>query len=420
MSEVHVEPEGFADRVAREAQEEAQAVLADLERLKFRADQVARVLKALELPLPTLWEVRWRDPVFLGAQETPEPAELPAPTPGTSEPVEGPQEPVLPPPPPAPAGPPAEEETVVPPEPAVRGAEVPEHLRKMPAARTGGPLKVRVATAEDQLRILNVCEDGRDTFITVELREHLPGMNQDRIGAHVKALADAGLIQATGQNRRPPGVMIGKAAREYRPLRKRVLEPTATHVREAKRQMEADAEAVCAPEDLAKVRDHVTHRKDEFTPKQVSQKTMVKEKVVRAAFQLLISRGSLVFTRMTDTNDPEDVYRFVKPTDPGDAARADAGRREQERDQNGRGTSHGSMPVPGTGPRLRASGPNAQAVNELLDELYDAGHVPTREGGHFIIKSGHTRLLFGSTPGTHRAVLDARTRLRNVGILPKP
>lgn len=44
--------EGFADRIAREAQEESEKVLRDLAQVKFRADQIVRVLKALDLPVP--------------------------------------------------------------------------------------------------------------------------------------------------------------------------------------------------------------------------------------------------------------------------------------------------------------------------------------------------------------------------------
>lgn len=46
------EPEGFAERINREARTEAAAVVADLSRVRFRADQVARVLRALRLPVP--------------------------------------------------------------------------------------------------------------------------------------------------------------------------------------------------------------------------------------------------------------------------------------------------------------------------------------------------------------------------------
>lgn len=49
--------EGIADRFVREAEEEAGRVVADLARLRFRADQVMRVLRALNLPVPP--EVRW-------------------------------------------------------------------------------------------------------------------------------------------------------------------------------------------------------------------------------------------------------------------------------------------------------------------------------------------------------------------------
>lgn len=47
-----VSPGGFVERIQDEANAEAQAVLADLERLRFRADQVLHVLRALHLPIP--------------------------------------------------------------------------------------------------------------------------------------------------------------------------------------------------------------------------------------------------------------------------------------------------------------------------------------------------------------------------------
>lgn len=443
-----VQPETFTQRAQRLAEEESATVLADLVNLQARARQVGRVLRALDLPVPEPVSALWEENVFgkafpanvrLEAAEAPV---TPDPTPDPPEPVEAPQkpqeapeQPAVPPPPPAPPGPPAEEETLVPPEPELEEVtgiarddeqdhageghgvleeeepldEMPERLQGMPAAKKGGPLTQRIRLAEDQLRVLTLCEDGRRTFVLQELLPQLPTMNQGRLGDRLRELSEAGLIETTGANRYPPGVSSGKPSKEYRPKRVPVQESTAVAVAHAKAEEAEQAGRECPPECLAKVRDYVQHQKEPFTALQVSQRANVKLRDVLLAFKMLGDRHSI-------EKVDDEHYRFCKPTDPGDAARLEQQRRQAEAASNGRGAS--SQPVAGTGGRLRGTGPHAQLVNELLDGCYAAGITPTRgPGGHFVISTPETgRVLIASSPSTRRAVLDARTNLRAAGV----
>lgn len=416
--------EGFADRVAREAQEESAAVLADLVKLRWRADQVERVLRALGMPVPPFMialgvhgilgkdadedlrvqahsriyeEERQRSEAAGDAEKATPPPDTPAPVEAPQEPQEAPAQdpqPVVAPQPPQVPGPPPEEKTLT--------EDIPEQLRRMPAAQGRWSTQTREA-AELQLRILGVCEDGRDNFIAPEIAA-VVNLDRARVAVHLRALEEAGLIKRSGRNRRAPEQTMGRAGVEYVPVRQR------------QQLAAAEGELQCKPEELAKVRDHMMQVK-ESTPSSVAKATGLDEDVVRHAFEELIRRHSLEFMGMNDVD--QDVYKFCKPEPDGAVNRRKQATPEQDASSNGGSRAKGE-PVPGTGKRLRGSGPHAEAVNALLDDLYDAGVTPERgDAGHFVIKTGHSRLAFSSTPGTHRSVLDTRTRLRNAGVLPK-
>lgn len=404
--------EGFADRVAREAQDEAQVIVGDLERLRFRADQVARVLKALGLPIPRpvfnlteleaveefvneAGERKLRMAVKLEpAQEAQEPAK----SPGEPEPASAPV--------PDPAG--AEEAPA-----GVQGAareaarsvrrertgkvEFPEELLAMPAAQSR-PSSTAIKAAQRQKKVLEFVE-GRLTVIAGEVHEAMPHISTAQASDDLRALHAAELIVRTNVNRRMKGVQHGRASVEYGRKVAPVEEPTATHIRETLRE-EGVHPTGLNPQALAKVRDEVRKHKggEPFTVQTIAGLCSLGEDLTRRCLLALMEREVV---KGTPVEEPT-MFAYQKPTDPGDAFRLEQQRRkeqEAEERKNGVHAHGGGGAVPGTGQKVRGSDKD---MNALMDKVEEAGGKVARVGSdHFALinPANNQRVIVGSTEG---------------------
>lgn len=354
--------EGFADRVAREAEEEAEKVIRDLQRVRFRADQVLRVLRALGLPTPDLLEEissAALDEALRAERE--EPAEEPPPPP--SEP---------------PTPPPAEDPVPAPPAAEEPGAPPPK--------RTGGA-KTSLPEVEEGAKRLGI-------FTVKRLGEEL-GVAGPTLNGYLKQLyADDKIGRGGGE--RGPGVFYYHA--DY---------DGAKTVKHAKGTEEAaptpEPEATPDRPDPAAwptenaVRDHVVGKEGQFTQHQVTREMGAESAsghvIILDRLQALARRG--VIEAVLDTDDMH-LFEYVPPSGPGRAAEIDAARRREEAAAS---NGIGGAPVPGTGAGVRAGNKEVQA---LLDAARAAGGNVSKTGSdHYAIENpqnGRRVIIFG-TPG---------------------
>jgi hypothetical protein len=93
---------------------------------------------------------------------------------------------------------------------------IPEELRSMPAAKTGGPLGQRIIAARKQLAIVQKAVEFGDTFIGTEIAVVLTNITEPNVRRHLCALADAGVgVKKTGNTRFARGVSTGRVGTEY-------------------------------------------------------------------------------------------------------------------------------------------------------------------------------------------------------------
>lgn len=401
---------GFVQEIHQRTQVEVEEVLRDLARLRFRADQVRRVLEALGLPVPDEITFLTAESVLRVSRPEPTPSPVepaaappvpePAPDPSSSgDAADGPAADA--PPPPAETPKPPEGETAGRRPPSHPGIEaVPEELRYLPAAQKGGPLTQRISAARDQDAIYRIAQE-RQTFVALEIQAALTEeMPKDRISKHLKEMAEAGLFEATGVNRFPAGHDGGgKASKEYRPL-----------VRQTDAPGPVSAEPV-SPEALAKVRDFVCRQQEPFAPRAIVEQIGLAEEVVRAALQKLIERSVVEYVGMDDL----ELYEYRKPSDPGAAAMRDAARHKEETKREaeaGRGSAGGVV----TNGRIRVSHKETQAI---IDKVYAAGgHVQRTGGGHIYLSNPEhpgERVLIGSTESSTSKEKTLK-RLRDIGL----
>lgn len=377
--------EGFADRVAREAQEEAERVLRDLAHVRFRADQVLKVLRALGLPTPDQLEEIAAAALDAELREEPPP---PAPETATPEPGEEPPPPV-----------PEAQEPGEQPEHFKRDlSEFPEHLRRYPAAqKQGGTLTQQLKTAEIQHRITERVDRRGAIGLTStvnEVAQEIPDVRVAAIGDHMRALADAGIVGRTGANRLSAGQTRGRAGVEYESVH-------------AEREEEPSPEPEAAPDEpdpeawpkLEEVRDAVVRREGIFSPRQVAERLASGEPgptvmvIVEARLRHLAEQG-IVSDESLGEGMP--LFEYKKPDGPGRAAELDA---ERSREAAASNNGTGAPPVPGTGGDVRAGN---KEVQEILDAARRAGGNVSKTGSdHYAIenpKNGRRVIIFG-TPG---------------------
>jgi hypothetical protein len=458
MEEPTTHPEGFAARIERSAHNEADAVMADLARLRFRADQVARVMRALKLPFPDgLQFLLDPEPTY----HYPEDGATDFAGTAAAPPETEPEAPPAPPPPPRRPAPPEAPEAE-PPEAAEDAAEalprrgrtyvtatgvtrttpvnpgpeaLPEHLRRMPAAAGNGPVRPRIAAAEGQLKVYEDIKANPGS-LPPEVADRV-GLPQGRVGQYVRALSEAGLIERTGRQRFKRGVTSGRVGDEWRVTSALHAVPRPAEAREAassvppQRAGAQEAPADSAPpaartggvpvaqsgsstsDVITTARNWIVEQGEEaFSPSRFAEAVGVSPEAGMQLLQLFADRGIV-----EDLSSPGCLlYRYSPPREPGRAAELDRERakartaEEMDASRNGSG-----VPVAGTGRTKWSGDPATQALCEKAER---AGALVEKGRGHIIIRNAVTRarVIVSSTPSGGNSPDKTKKRLAAIGI----
>jgi hypothetical protein len=424
------------DGLRSEAEQEAAAIVADLTRLKFRADQVARVLRQLHLPIPDRLGVLLDEPAALAPAPKDEPVgqiEVPVTRKPEPEPVQhvtvglGSRRSAV--------HPSSTGDTTtgshgpgtyttrhgevrgVPTHPGIEA--VPVYLRHVPAARAGGPIGQRIATAEFQKRILDDVL-AHPTAISNEVAERL-GMNNPagraRVAIHMSALMRAGLIRRTGINRRVPGNNVGKASIEYAPP---LLTGTAPVLHTEPGRV--DGASRTAP--LTAARDWVVTREptEQFTAATLA--SAIRPRLVEPITgdgALLILEGFIRKgwvtehvhpPRRPDSVRPVRQFSYVPPSGAGRAADLDHERAKASTGRRGR-----SNPVAGTGKKQWSTNSRTDAACHAAQKQWGKDSVVETGGGHIRVKPpGKPAIYVSKSPGVNNPAAEL-DRLRKAGLV---
>lgn len=533
MSDHSRPEEGFAERIQREAGEEAAAVVADLAKVRFRADQVARVLRALDLPLPDeigMLLVRapaerpTRPVVAIKAPPAPAPvsaepapsreespppvAQEPESSPGavqepkksaapkskTEKPSSGTARPFLIEPAPTDLRTEAAVEAVLISIGEVSSQVLQEHWpwanratiervlrhfyakgllkvasaggganattyrvggenvfdswpkssvgwKKQPAAKAERMTFALELVARQQDAITAVLEATGEHLVPSELRDELERRGLDlplaRVGDYLRELSNAPrpTITRTGIARRGEKQTQGRTAIEYRatsvtdgkPRQAATAELTgAAAQRNADKAAREDASGARqrpfpgdeadagdqppAVEDVAanalkRVRDHVAANPQHVhTYATIAKLCDLTEELATESLAKLALQG-VVKPR------PTGGYSYIKPTDPGAAARMDARRPHAPEVVSGRGGT-----VAGTGKKQVVSHPEVRKVLDVVRNQLGPDSYEMTPSGHWAIHAPKGRVMIAGTPSSSRSVLNDRARLRRAGI----
>jgi hypothetical protein len=462
MAEPTNTPEGFADRIQREAREESVAIMADLARLKFRADQVGHVLRALKLPFPDGLQALLSGEALAPAEAPPETeTEAPPAPPGPPRRPAPPEAPEAEPPAdaaPTPAEPVASAQAA--PEEPRRGRTyvttdgvtrttpvnpgpeaMPEHLRRMPASSGNGPLGPRVKAAEAQLQVFQDIGQNPGT-LPPEIGPRI-GMTDGNVGRYVRALAEAGLIEKTGVERFKHGAKTGRVGSEWRvkgltaatlpggeEAPGRVPPPEAAAA-SATTQPSAPtggrptgapaAPSACTAEERRQVnavtaaRDWIVDRGDDrpFSPSEFADALGLTPEGGMQLLGLFAERGIV-----KDLSTPGNLlYVYDKPTEPGRAAERDHQRAKERAAAERHAGQNGGEAVAGTGRATRYS--NHPDTQKLCERAKAAGAEVEKSGGdHIIIRNPTTkaRVVLASTPSSGGSPDKTKKRLAAIGI----
>jgi hypothetical protein len=450
------------DGLRSEAEQEAAAIVADLTRLRFRADQVSRVLRQLHLPIPDRLGVLLDEPAALAPAPKDEPVgqiEVPVTRKPEPEPVQhvtvglGSRRSAV--------HPSSTGDTTtgshgpgtyttrhgevrgVPTHPGIEA--VPVYLRHVPAARAGGPIGQRIATAEFQKRILDDVL-AHPTAISNEVAERL-GMNNPagraRVAIHMSALMRAGLIRRTGINRRVPGNNVGKASIEYAPP---LLTGTAPvpHIDSGRAEVPpSQAAPAAAPtgatvsagdpgrvdgdsrtDPLTAARDWVVTREptEQFTAATLA--SAIRPRLVEPITgdgALLILEGFIRKgwvtehvhpPRRPDSVRPVRQFSYVPPSGAGRAADLDHERAKASTGRRGR-----SNPVAGTGKKQWSTNSRTDAACHAAQKRWGKDSVVETGGGHIRVKPpGKPAIYVSKSPGVNNPAAEL-DRLRKAGLV---
>lgn len=377
--------EGFHERVQREALEESKLVLADLERLRFRADQVLNVLRALKLPVPSELSELTAEPVTV-EHEIVQPESQP-----TVEKAE------------------AQRELGDKPKTRPPAAPVPEHLRDMPAARKGTwRPTIMLSVAERQLRVYEDVKAHPDSLVP-ELADRL-GEPRERVQSDATELVRSGMLEVTGR-RLPKGNTRGRHGHKLR-VTERGPDPTTSVRSQDADPVVTAGKPVSGQVDQALVNlvraAFYDREGKQVEPASLARKLGLSVHKVIAASKALHEAGAL---ERHGTGGAGTTYAWHKP--------AETGRGNPRRNGTTRSEHSGSLPVAGTGRPTRAN--NAE-VNALLADCRSAGATVEHASGHFIVKwrgmQGIVRAEVRSTPGgdARQAVEFDRQKLRRRGL----
>lgn len=407
-------PEGFHERVKREALEESDAVLADLERLRFRADQVLNVLRALKLPVPaklgalmfepapadteTIYEHKavpvdpqmaekqqrfYQDAIDAMRSRSPEALEVKdAPTVATQEPKAKPKRPGAPRP--------------------------PEHLREMPAARKGQWRPTTgIPAAERQLKVYEFIREHPDQ-LAVEIADQL-GLSPHSVGTDVKEMVALGLVRVTGTRRRK-GAEQGKVGNKLQVADGFPTKPVPSPGADRDDTAAEPASGLNLDQGVLNlVRAAFRDREGRTVePQTLARKLGLSVHKVVASCAALHEAGSL---ERHGSGGPGTTYVWRKPSD--------AGPGNPRRNGMSKDETTVSHPIAGTGRQTRS--PSAE-VNALLADCRKAGATVENASGHFIVRwqgnNGMVRAEVRSTPGgdAQQAVEFDRIKLRRRGL----
>jgi len=278
---------------------------------------------------------------------------------------------------------------------------MPEHLRGMPASQRHGPPAQRLKAAQLQYEILqNV--NSHQTVVGTEVARELDTASA-RIADHLRDLYNAGLIERTGINRHDHAKMEekarkgianpGRASIEYKPVRKKSVEP----------EEDIDPEAV-EPDFVAKVRDAAVKMDGIFGPLRLARMMNWDPAMTLAALRGLALRG--VLAEMQD----EGVYtfRYSRPDDPGRAAQMDMEQRSAQASSN----SVGAMEVEGTGRGIRAANKDTQAILNAAKKA--KAKVEEAGSSHYrITVPDGRRFMIAGTPSRSGLVKDKANARRH-------
>jgi DNA-binding transcriptional ArsR family regulator len=365
MSDAEQAPRrSFADRVREDAEREAARVLEDLERLRFDAEAVVRVMRALGIPVPAL---------LAAVTETDAP-EVPESVDQAEAAPEAPEEK-------------KQEDTKVPETPDLSQRKPPP----VPSGTSVGAQKASETGDENRSRVLSVIRSGGSTGLGLRSVYEKADLSQGTASRHIRALMDDGLVEKRGQ------------ARAARYFATETDAPGQQEPESAERAPAEDAQVV-DPVALAAVRDFVTKQKKPFKVGDVVQGTSLIRPHVNDALSLLERRQVIENIGL----DGFDLFEYRKPRDPGAAAKIDAESRKTGAAEGG------SVPVPGTGRAPRAGTPE---IDKLLIKVRRAGgSVRHAASGHFSIEYAGRSVQIPATPGSSAAVRTAIARVRQLGL----
>jgi len=313
-----------------DAQAEAERVLKDLARLQFRADQVVRVFKALKLDVPhalaDFGGAGFRQITSsLYTREQPE------------KPVEQPEAPAAPEPKPDPT-----------PEPPAA-----EKLPEQPSVNRGAE-SARAKAAENKERVAHLIIEAGQAGIRLGQLVEAAGVNQNTVSRIIRELIDSKEIERVGTK--------GSKTAFYRAL---------APAEDPRVPPKVEAAGSIEPEWLARIRDVAVKQPQGtlFDVGTIAELVKLPRPIVLTGLKVLAERDVL-----KDASPTEDMplFMYVKPTDPGAAAKIDQARRAEPESNGVR-----SAPVPGTGQQLRSSHGETQ---QLLRKIHSAGGEVRRRG----------------------------------------
>lgn len=397
-------PNGFVTLIEQQTNDEAERVLAELKRLQFDAQQVTRIMRALNLPVDVLLSAvadaddRAATKAYVdarvgrvadGEEFAPDPApagiDTDAPAPAATKL----EDPVL-------------LSVAKKVEPAKRKPAKPKGAKKSPPP--AGADRAREQGETNRQKVLDgVAAAGKAGIRLGDLTSKI-GLSQPPTSKHIRALLAEGLVAQPGPRGSEYVAVTFLKAPAVPPTP--ATEPPSSQ----KTQPEPDSALVGA------VRDLVVKAITRFTGSDVRDAlpdALKGASITDVAAALLKLEGKGV-VRLNG----HGYYEYVKPTDEGEAARKD---REKHKEMAkgeariGRSLAGGLPVAAGTGGGLRIGNADVRA---LVAEAESAGATVRKangKGGHLIVAFKGKQVSIASTPST-AGVREDRANLRRAGL----
>lgn len=246
------------------------------------------------------------------------------------------------------------------------------------------------------------------------------GLRRDRVSSDFRELLQRGVFALTGNQvhskeaLKLDPIKRGRTSPEY-VLAIEVGEPPKGEARPETPEVEApEAPARAQPEDVdKKLRDAIIELRT-FNFETLAAKLGIEaadddgREALRGRVMKFIERGMIA-------PHEHDTWRYVKPTDPGAAARLDMERTAEERLAVER--TEGSLPVEGTGRSLLSSHPEVKRIVEIARRSPVVERVFKQGNDHIAVKfrDRPIPIRIASTPNNAGLVQD-KNRLRKAGL----